>query len=73
MLAHEPDLLCHIGYAGSSPPTRQLARRMGAPRGWTGWACVETGAILDLPSQYYCCMRPVDRFEALDPNRRSPP
>jgi arabinofuranosyltransferase len=73
MLAHEPDLLCHIGYVGARPPTRQLARRMGAPRGWTGWACVETGAILDLPSQYYCCMRPVDRFEALDPNRRSPP
>ncbi|MFO7563487.1 MAG: hypothetical protein R6X02_12650 [Enhygromyxa sp.] len=77
MLAHEPDLLCHIGYAGERPPPRSLARRMGAPRGWTGWACVETGPVPDpraeggeLPSHYYCCMRPVDRFEELDPHRR---
>jgi arabinofuranosyltransferase len=73
MLTHEPDLLCHIGYVGPNAPTRQLARRMGAPRGWTGWACVETGAVADLPNQFYCCMRPVDRFAALDPNRRGPP
>lgn len=77
MLAHEPDLLCHLGYAGERPPTRELARRLGAPRGWTGWACVETGPIPDrraetgvIPSQFYCCMRPRDRFEQLDPQRR---
>lgn len=77
MLAHQPDLLCHIGYAGERPPSRQLARRMGAPRGWTGWACVETGPIPDrraesgsLPNHHYCCMRPNDRFEQLDPQRR---
>ncbi len=77
MLAHGPDLLCHIGYAGERRPPRSLARRMGAPRGWTGWACVETGPIPDpraesgaLPNHYYCCIRPVDRFAELDPNRR---
>lgn len=77
MLAREPDLLCHLGYAGERPPNRQLARRMGAPRGWTSWACVETGPIPDpraetgeLPNHWYCCLRPVDRFEQLDPNRR---
>ncbi len=77
MLAHAPDLLCHIGYAGERKPSRQLARRMGAPRGFAGWACVETGPIPNpraeagvIPSHYYCCMRPRDRFVQLDPNRR---
>lgn len=77
MLAREPDLLCHLGYAGEQAPTRQLARRMGAPRGWAAWACVETGPIPDrraesgsLPRQFYCCLRPIDRFEQLDPQRR---
>lgn len=86
MLGHDPDLLCHVGYAGERLPPRGFDRRRGAGRGaareWTGWACVETGAIPDpraeggeLPSQWYCCMRPVDRFEALDEaplRRRSP-
>jgi len=77
MLAHKPDLLCHIGYAGERPPSKQLARRMGAPALWTGWACVETGPIPDrraeggvIPNHFYCCMRPIGRFAELDPNRR---
>jgi len=79
MLAHQPDLLCHLGYAGERRPPRSLARRMGAPRGWTGWACVETGPIPDrhaeggfLPSHYYCCLRPGDRFGELDPDQARP-
>ena len=73
MKSHEPDLMCHIGYAGQQLPPRGLDRRMRAGREWTGWACVETGAIADprapegaIPSHYYCCMRPRDRFDALD-------
>ena len=76
MLAHEPDLLCHLGYAGTRKPPRSLARRMGAPRAWAQWACVETGPIPDrhaeggaLASHYYCCLRPRDRFAELDPQR----
>ncbi|PRQ08637.1 hypothetical protein [Enhygromyxa salina] len=71
--AHQPDLLCHIGYAGTRPPSRAAARRLRGVRGWTGWACVETGAIPDpraeageLPSHHYCCARPRGRFEELD-------
>ena len=77
MLGHDPDLLCHIGYAGERLPPRGFDRRRGAgrgaARGWVGWACVETGEIPDprarggsLPSQWYCCLRPKGRFEALD-------
>jgi arabinofuranosyltransferase len=72
--AHDPDLMCHVGYAGPRPPPPSLARRLRAPRGWTGWACVQTGAIPDpraasgeLPNHYYyCCLRPHGRFEELD-------
>jgi len=80
MLAREPDLLCHIGYAGERAPDRALARRMGAPRGWTGWACVETGPIPDrraesgsLANHHYCCIRPTRRFQDLDPQQRPRP
>ncbi|KIG16792.1 hypothetical protein DB30_04136 [Enhygromyxa salina] len=73
MTAHQPDLLCHIGYAGTRPPSRAAGRRLRRVRGWTGWACVTTGAIPDpraeggeLPSQHYCCARPHGRFEELD-------
>lgn len=73
MRAHQPDLMCHVGYAGPRPPPRGLAKRLRAARGWTGWACVQTGAIPDrraeageLPSHYYCCLRPKGRFEELD-------
>lgn len=81
MLGHDPDLVCHIGYAGERLPPRGWARRRGARGPWVGWACVETGAIPDpragsYPSQYYCCLRPRDRFTELDEQawrqRRSP-
>ncbi|PRQ05366.1 hypothetical protein ENSA5_03560 [Enhygromyxa salina] len=71
MRSHEPDLICHIGYAGERLPGS--SRRARGVRGFTGWACVETGPIPDpraeggaLPSHYYCCLRPVGRFEELD-------
>jgi arabinofuranosyltransferase len=73
MRSHEPDLMCHIGYAGERLPPPGWDRRMRAGRGWTGWACVETGPIPDrraegevIPSHYYCCMRPRGRFDELD-------
>jgi arabinofuranosyltransferase len=72
VLAREPDLMCHIGWDAERPPTRADARRRAGP-GWA-WACVETGPIPDphgetgtLDSRYYCCLRPRDRFEHLDP------
>lgn len=76
MKAHQPDLMCHVGYAGERPPPRGLDRRMGAGREWTGWACVETGPIPDarardgvIASHVYCCLRPRDRFAELDESR----
>lgn len=76
VLAREPDLMCHIGWDAERPPTRADARRRAGP-GWA-WACVETGPIADphgetgtLDSRYYCCLRPHDRFEALDPTGAS--
>jgi arabinofuranosyltransferase len=73
MKSHAPDLMCHVGYAGERLPPPGLDRRMGAGREWTGWACVETGPILDaraeggvIASHVYCCLRPRDRFTELD-------
>lgn len=73
MKSREPDLMCHVGYAGTRLPPRSLDRRMGADRSWTGWACVETGPIADaraegglIESHVYCCLRPRDRFIELD-------
>lgn len=70
--AREPDLMCHIGWEAPRPPTSRDAHRR-AGRGWA-WACVETGPIPDprsedatLESRWYCCLRPADRFEHLDP------
>jgi arabinofuranosyltransferase len=73
MKSHQPDLMCHVGYAGERLPPPGLDRRMNAGREWTGWACVETGPIPDpraeggvIPSHVYCCLRPRDRFVELD-------
>ncbi len=60
--SREPDLLCHLGYAGPQiPPTRE-ARRRG--RGDYRWACIPVGEIaLPLEQQglqdvgTYCCLR----------------
>ncbi len=71
----DPDLMCHIGWEATRPPTRVDARRR-AGRGMA-WACVETGPIVHrravdgpLESRYYCCLRPEDRLEHLDPRAR---
>jgi arabinofuranosyltransferase len=73
MKSHDPDLMCHVGYSGEQLPPPGLDRRMGAGRGWIGWACVKTEPIADaraeggmIPSQVYCCLRPRDRFSELD-------
>lgn len=67
MKSHDPDLMCHVGYAGERLPPAGLDRRMGAGGDWTGWACVETSEII--PSHVYCCLRPRDRFTELDESR----
>ncbi len=65
--SRDPDLLCHVGYAG---PQRPGPRQLTGPfrRGYT-WACVEIdpihdrrvpGRMLD-PGGFYCCRRPDDR------------
>jgi arabinofuranosyltransferase len=76
MKSREPDLMCHVGYAGERLPPPGLDRRMGAGREWTGWACVETGPIADaraedgfIESHVYCCLRPRERFAELDETR----
>jgi arabinofuranosyltransferase len=64
--SRDPDLLCHVGYAGPRRPGRNQAAR-GFRRGYD-WACVELGSIPDprapggtLDAGFYCCRRPVDR------------
>ena len=73
MKSRNPDLMCHVGYAGERLPPPGLDRRMGARADWTGWACVETGPITDargsIPSHVYCCLRPRDRFDDLDESK----
>ncbi|NVB37001.1 hypothetical protein G6O69_04110 [Pseudenhygromyxa sp. WMMC2535] len=83
MLGREPDLMCHIGWEAALAPTSRDARRRAGP-GWA-WACVSTGPIpprhldphadpsADDTSRYYCCLRPRDRFEDLDPERGDAP
>lgn len=78
VLAREPDLICHIGWEAPRPPTRRDAQRR-AGSAWA-WACVETGPLADplgetgtLDSRWYCCLRPRDRFESLDPTASKGP
>lgn len=65
VLADEPDLMCHIGWAARRRPgQRDLERRIGTSRArHFRWQCVSTGAIADFrapqgqwPSQEYCCI-----------------
>lgn len=63
----DPDLLCHVGYRGSTRPTRRHVQR-GFDRGYA-WACIEPppepsptvegDGLLEVG--FYCCRRPVDR------------
>lgn len=62
--SRDPDLLCHVGWAGAQRPPRSAARRR-AGRGYV-WACIELGTIDHSPrgpleAGYYCCLRERER------------
>lgn len=59
LLARDPDLLCHVGYRGATPPTRRDLRR-GYTRGYA-WACAEPEPEPGFDPGLYCCLRPIDR------------